>query len=203
MAGGQDLVRLSLSDLEQAFRGRVASGGIPDGTKPGAVMVLFGGDEMEPVMVLIRRSFNLRTHRGQISFPGGKPEPGDDSMLATAIRETEEELGLDPEQLDIWGELDPVQTASTGFGLSVHTGRVRDIESLSPSPAEVDEILPVSMSVVLDPASSRDETRVVEGEAISHPSYSYDGKIVWGATARIIFQIVELLGPEPQPAIRA
>ena len=87
MAAGPGLVRPSLSDLEQALRGRVASGGIPEGTKPGAVMVLFGGDELEPVMVLIRRSFNLRTHRGQIGFPGGKPEPGDGSLLATAVRE--------------------------------------------------------------------------------------------------------------------
>ena len=203
MTAGRDLVRPSLSDLELTFRGRVASGGIPQGTKPGAVMVLFGGEEMEPTMVLIRRSFNLRTHRGQIGFPGGKPEPGDGSLLATALREAEEELGVDPGQLDVWGELDPVQTMSTGFGLSVHTGRVRDVEGLNPSPAEVDEVLPVSMSVVLDPASSRDETRIVGGEAIAHPSYSYNGLIVWGATARIIVQIVELLRPEPQPAIGA
>ena len=203
MAAGPGLVRPSLSDLEQALRGRVASGGIPEGTKPGAVMVLFGGDELEPVMVLIRRSFNLRTHRGQIGFPGGKPEPGDGSLLATAVRETEEELGIGPQGLDVWGELEPVQTMSTGFGLSVHTGRVRDIESLNPSPAEVDEVMPIPVSLVLDPASSRDETRIVEGEAISHPSYSYNGRIVWGATARIIVQIVELLRPEPQPATGA
>ena len=203
MAAGPGLVRPSLSDLEQALRGRVASGGIPEGTKPGAVMVLFGGDELEPVMVLIRRSFNLRTHRGQIGFPGGKPEPGDGALLATAVRETEEELGIGPEGLDVWGELEPVQTMSTGFGLSVHTGRVRDIESLNPRPAEVDEVMPIPVSLVLDPASSRDETRIVEGEAISHPSYSYNGRIVWGATARIIVQIVELLRPEPQPEIGA
>jgi 8-oxo-dGTP pyrophosphatase MutT (NUDIX family) len=163
-------------------------------------MVLFGGDEMEPVMILTRRSLNLRTHRGQIGFPGGKPEPGDGSLLATAVRETGEELGVDPEQLEVWGELDPVQTMSTGFGLSVHTGRVRDIEGLNPNPAEVAEVLPVSMSVVLDPASSRDETRIVEGGAISRPSYSYNGRIVWGVTAHIIVQIVDLLRPEPQPA---
>ena len=208
MATGRGLVRpnlsdLALSDLEQAFRGRVASGGIPEGTKPGAVMVLFGGDETEPLMILTRRSFNLRTHRGQIGFPGGKPEPGDGSLLATAIRETGEELGLDPEQLDVWGELDPVQTMSTGFGLSVHTGRARDIENLSPNPAEVDEILPISMSVVLDPTSYRDETRIVDGEAISRPSYSYNGQIVWGATAHIIAQVVDLLRPAPQSTTEA
>ena len=161
-------------------------------------MVLFGGDEMEPIMILTRRSYNLRTHRGQIGFPGGKPEPGDGSLLATAVRETEEELGLDPEQLDVWGELDPVQTMSTGFGLSVHTGMVRDIANLIPNPAEVDEILPISMSIVLNPASHRDETRIVDGEAISRPSYSYNGQIVWGATAGIIAQIVDLLMPAPQ-----
>ena len=98
MAAGRGLLRpllseLTLSDLEQTFRGRVAAGGIPEGTKPGAVMVLFGGDEIEPVIILTRRSFNLRTHCGQIGFPGGKPEPGDGSLLATAVRETEEELG--------------------------------------------------------------------------------------------------------------
>lgn len=196
MASGPDLLGYTLSDLEQVFRGRVASRGIPEGTKPGAVMVLFGGDEENPVMILARRSFNLRTHRGQIGLPGGKPEPGDGSMLATAIRETEEELGVGPEQVEVWGELEPVQTASTGFGLSVHTGRLKDLERLNPSPEEVDEVLPIAMSVVLDPASSRDETRIVDGEAISHPCYSYSGQIVWGATARIIAQVIELMRPK-------
>lgn len=212
MASGPDLLGVSLSDLERVFRGWVASRGILEGTKPGAVMVLFGGDEENPVMILTRRSFNLRTHSGQIGLPGGKPEPGDGSMLATAIRETEEELGVGSEQVDVWGELEPVQTSSTGFGLSVHTGRLKDLERLTPSPEEVDEVLTITMSVVLDPASSRDETRIVDGEAISRPCYSYSGEIVWGATARIVAQVIELLRPEllkesrtpeSNPAIRA
>lgn len=196
MASGPDLVGYALSDLEQVFRGRVASRGIPEGTKPGAVMVLFGGDEMDPVMILARRSFNLRTHSGQIGLPGGKPDPADGSMLATAIRETEEELGVGREYLDVWGELEPVQTGSTGFGLSVHTGWLKDLGQINPSPEEVDEVLLIPVSAVLDPASSRDETRIENGEAFSRPCYSYNGQIVWGATARIVAQVVELMRPE-------
>ncbi len=198
MTDGLDLVRPSLGDLEKIFRGRVASAGLREGTKPGAVMVLFGGDEHDPVMILIRRSRNLRTHGGQIAFPGGKPEPGDGSLLETAIRETEEELGIDRSTLEVWGELEPVETVSTGFGLSIHTGRARDIGNFKPSPDEVDEVLPVAMSLVLDPASYRDEAKVVDGVASNRPSYSYNGQIVWGATARILAQIVEILDPQPK-----
>ena len=126
MTGG-DWPERSIEDLETILR-RVSLQGEPQDPeyvdtqklKPGSVMVLFTPTPEGPSIVLTRRSQSVRTHRGEIAFPGGKPELEDKSSVDTALRETEEEIGISRSDIDIWGGLPAVMTVTSGFRLDIH-----------------------------------------------------------------------------------
>ena len=158
------------------------------GHRPAAVLVPFSGTDGEPCLVLTRRSQLVRNHKGEIAFPGGIPEATDGSPLRTAVRETVEELGVRESDLTIWGELDSVET-STGYTLSVFTGRLENFDGTRFSRREIDEVLAVPVATLFAPESARDESRLIEGRLSSRPTYSYNGHVIWGATARIIAQL--------------
>lgn len=158
------------------------------GHRPAAVLVPFSSADGEPCLVLTRRSQLVRNHKGEIAFPGGIPEATDGSPLRTAVRETVEELGVRESDLTIWGELDSVET-STGYVLSVFTGRVENFDGTRISRREIDEVLVVPVAELFAPESARDESRLIEGRLSSRPTYSYNGHVIWGATARIIAQL--------------
>lgn len=175
--------------------------------RPAAVLVAicaWGGSGAEPTVLMTRKRKGLRVHAGEISFPGGKPEPADADLLDTALRETREEVNLDVGRGQVVGQLDPVSTAGTGFSIlpfaAVLEGRVRGggggpgaREGLrAEAGGEVDEIIEfplgpllATMSADCDPAhrSSREA-----------PVFSLGGRTVWGASARILGQVARMLG---------
>ena len=189
---------LSLAAIEAILRERKASRLPAAGPLPASVLVPFAERGGEPVLVLTRRSQEVRRHKGEIAFPGGIREPSDPSARDTALRETVEELGIALSGLTVWGELEPVET-STGYALTVFTGRLDGLENLRPSRREIAEVLPVPVAALLDESTVRNETRLVAGRLMSRPSYSYNGSVIWGATARIVAQLVALLS---QPGSR-
>ena len=188
----------TLAPIEAVLRGRTASQSPADGPQPASVFVPFAERDGEAMLVLTRRSQEVRRHKGEIAFPGGIREPADASARETALRETVEELGVAASKLTVWGELEPVET-STGYVLSIFTGRLDGLDGLRPNRREIAEVIPVPIAVLLDESAARNETRLVAGRLMSRPSYSYNGNVIWGATARIVAQLVALLS---QPGAR-
>ena len=199
MTGG-DWPERSIEDLETILRG-VSSQGEPQDPeyvdtqklKPGSVMVLFTPPPEGPSIVLTRRSQSVRTHRGEIAFPGGKPELEDKSSVDTALRETEEEIGISRSDIDIWGGLPAVMTVSSGFRLDIHTGLIKKLPTFEPQPNEVSEVFTTPVSLLDNPANSRAERIMQNGQILDRPSYSHNGRVIWGATARIIDQMLSIL----------
>lgn len=160
-----------------------------EGGIPSAVLIaLYDGDAGVEV-VLTRRSWNLRTHRGEVSFPGGRSDPGE-SPLTTALREADEEVALRPSTVRPLGELDHLTTITRRAYIVPVVGVVDGRPLLQPNTAEVDGILHVSLAELLEPGVFREE-RWGSGD-LSRPIYFFElhGDTVWGATAAMLRQLL-------------
>lgn len=166
--------------------------------RPSAVLMPLVDDPDGPKVLLTRRSWELRSHRGEVSFPGGQMDPGDGSLLATALRETEEEIGLPRSHIEIIGELDPLSTLVCRAEIRPFVGRVRQLPELVIQADEVDSVLLVPLVELLDPAIFREEIWTRDGEEIPITFFELEGNTLWGLTARILRNLFELLlGIEP------
>ncbi|MFC7019953.1 MULTISPECIES: NUDIX hydrolase [Haloarcula] len=154
-----------------------------------------------PAILFTKRADHLTDHPGQMSFPGGGREPEDDDLLATAIREANEEIGLDPMAVNVVGRLDDIRTI-THYSVRPFVARIPDREYL-PNDEEVAEVVTLSVADLTDPDNYESEQRdhPYYGEIRLHFFY-VDGYTVWGATARMLVQLLELttdwrMPPEP------
>jgi 8-oxo-dGTP pyrophosphatase MutT (NUDIX family) len=138
------------------------------------------------------RDSNLPHHAGQISFPGGRIESHDASAAATALRETEEEIGLPRRQVEIVGRLDDYITG-TGFLIAPIVGLIRPPYDLQPDPSEVAGVFEVPLAFFLDPANHRRESRVFNGVERRYYAMPYGDKYIWGATAAMLMNLYDLL----------
>lgn len=136
-------------------------------------------------VLLTRRADSLRYHRGQISFPGGARDAGDDSATTAALREAQEEVGLDPKQVEVIGYLDDYPTI-TGFRITPVVGCVESSFQPQLSPQEVTEVLEVPLSVVLDRQHYQHKTFQRTGFAIPYYELHYRHHRIWGATAGML-----------------
>lgn len=151
-------------------------------------------DRAEGMTVLLtQRTTHLRSHAGQISFPGGKTEPHDGSAEDTALRESEEEIGLRRESVEIIGRLGK-RTTGTGFHVTPVVGLVDPTVELVPDPGEVATIFEVPLPYVLDPRNHRIETRLIKGLERQFYVMPYDGYYIWGLTARLLVALRNTLG---------
>ena len=164
---------------------------------PAAVTLLLYPKHGEYCILLNKRTDTVDDHKGEISFPGGRKDPEDKTLLDTALRETHEEMGISPGDVDILGEIDDVPT-NTSYLISTFVGTIPYPYKFAPSEAEVAEVLEVPISTLMDHDSARDEVRVRDGELVNSVSYSYDGHLIFGATARILSRFLELLDTAPE-----
>lgn len=139
------------------------------------------------------RSAALPTHAGQVSFPGGRHAATDASLLATALRETHEEIGLAAEHVDVLGRLDPIHTFSSNFLITPFVGRIPYPHALHIDAREVDDVFSLPLGVLSDPATTIAETWTIDGRAIPVTAYRHDGRTIWGATQRITASLLDLL----------
>lgn len=134
--------------------------------------------------VLTRRRADLRRHAGEISFPGGRRDPGEPELVSTALREAHEEIGLLPASVHIAGALPPTPTIATGYAIHPFVGAISTPQSWSPSEREVEEIIEIPLSVL---AAGYGRRRLIRrGIPFVTDTYELGDSLVWGATARIL-----------------
>jgi 8-oxo-dGTP pyrophosphatase MutT (NUDIX family) len=144
-----------------------------------------------PAVLLTRRPGNLRRHAGQISFPGGRLEPGEDP-LAAALRETEEEIGLERARVDLLGRLSEALVLQSAFRLTPWVASVPYPYPYAAAAAEVEEILHVPLQDLLAPGVHRAEHRTFYGLGVDVHYYEVEGRTIWGATARVLHELLEV-----------
>ncbi len=166
---------------------------------PAAVLVPIVMREEGPQLVLTRRTMTVATHKGQISFPGGHVEPHDEGPVATALREANEEIGLDPQKVEVIGLLDDTWTI-TRFIITPVVALVDSKAPLMVDPREVDVIIEVPLHELLIPKNHRLCELNHHGEVFTYHRYDIGGHNIWGATAGIIHRFISRLGDIPGPA---
>lgn len=178
-------------ELSRSLSARHKASVPPDELKPAAVLILLYDKSGEPHVLLNKRSQLVEHHKGEISFPGGGRDPEDADFLATALRETHEEMGVNPGDVTVIGELDDVVTR-TDFRVRVYVGTIPYPYPFKPLPREVAEVLEVPMRTLLDRSSWREEARLVDGALQKSYSYAYKEHLVYGATAAMVSQLIDV-----------
>jgi 8-oxo-dGTP pyrophosphatase MutT (NUDIX family) len=142
--------------------------------------------------VFTKRRENMRRHPGEISFPGGRRDPEDADLLATALREAEEEIGLAAGEVEVLGALQPTPTIATGYGVYPFVGLIEPGRSWSLSPREVASVLELSFDALRAGYARRRLLR--QGLPVRTETYVVGDDLIWGATARMLADLFERLG---------
>jgi 8-oxo-dGTP pyrophosphatase MutT (NUDIX family) len=200
----------SLAAIRQALRrplpGRVAQMRMANRPRPGlearspghqprqgGVLVLLYPKDGRLYLPLTHRAETLKDHKGQISLPGGARE-GDELLEWTALRETHEELGVDPQSVKVLGMLTPLYIFPSDYCITPYVAARPDRPTFVPDPAEVAEVLEVPLLTLLDPAIRREEEWVLYGTTTRVPFYQIGEHKVWGATAMVLSEFAAVLG---------
>jgi 8-oxo-dGTP pyrophosphatase MutT (NUDIX family) len=164
------------------------------GTKESAVLVPLFRDAAGGLhAVFTERRADLRRHAGEISFPGGRREPGDADLVATALRETEEEIGLPPERVELLGALQPTPTFVTDYAIYPFVGLIDAGFAWVLAEAEVGRVLELPLAGL---RAGHSRPRLIRrGLPFRTDAYDVDGHRVWGATARIVADLLDRVGP--------
>jgi 8-oxo-dGTP pyrophosphatase MutT (NUDIX family) len=162
------------------------------GTTAAAVLLPLYDYPQRPGLIFTERRADMRRHAGEISFPGGRQDFPDEPLLECALRETEEEIGLDRSMVEVVGALPPVSTMVTSYKVHPFVGLVPSRATLTPNPEEVETVLYLRLDDLVRGYGKR---RLVRRRMpIKTDTYLVDDKLVWGATARILGSFVERLG---------
>lgn len=191
--------RRDLQSLRQRLTPGMARRGprTPGDKQIAAVLVPLFEREEQLHVLYTRRSERLASHQGQVAFPGGKADPADADLLATALREAHEEVGLSPQTVEVLGALTMLETTASGYSVAPFVGVIPDPVRLRPNPREVAEIFSVPLGVLRDPRfRSRYQWRR-DGRTSDYPAILYGEQIIWGLTLRITLRLLELMEQNP------
>jgi 8-oxo-dGTP pyrophosphatase MutT (NUDIX family) len=185
-------------------------GWVADGNPPKAprtessVLVALFEEDGEARVVLTRRASHLRTHRGEVSFPGGRLDPGEDAVDA-ALREAEEEVGMEPAAVEVVGHMRPIYTMVSGAQIQPVVGLLRARPELAAAPAEVERVFDVALADLLvegvfhEERWHRLELFDPRGEGFSLCFFEVAGEMIWGATGRLLVDLVTTVLGLEQP----
>jgi 8-oxo-dGTP pyrophosphatase MutT (NUDIX family) len=161
------------------------------GQTEAAVLVPVFGYPERPGLVFTERRHDLRRHAGEISFPGGRRDHPSEPLLTTALREAEEEIGLAPAEVELVGALPPIGTFVTSYKVHPFVGLIGDELDFEPNPTEVETVLAFRLDQLRDGFAMRRLIR--RGVPIRTPTYVIDEHLIWGATARILGELLARL----------
>jgi 8-oxo-dGTP pyrophosphatase MutT (NUDIX family) len=190
---------LRADQIRHALRGYTPRTNTPaQGLKPAAVLAPFHETPEGLTLVFTKRTNHLYNHRGQISFPGGRVDPEDKTDLDTALRETFEEIGVHPTDVDIWGRLNQ-EITTTNYTIAPFVGAVPYPYEFLLNEFEVERLIIVPLAFLLDPANMTVEYYHHDGIKYKIYRYAFNGDVIWGATARIVHNLTHFLttGREP------
>ena len=182
--------------LKQVLAERVKVDITDSDLMPAAVLILLYAKNGSFHVLLNKRSELVEYHKGEISFPGGARDSEDRDFVDTALRETEEEMGVSRGDITILGQLDDIITR-TNFGVRVYVGTIPYPYPFNPSADEIAEVLEIPISVLQDPTNLLQDARLVDGELSITISYACDGHVVFGATATILEQFLDIYSQLP------
>jgi len=183
-----------VSDLRGLLRLGLESDPAPvpgPGDRLAAVLALVAG-ETDPIVVFTERSAGLRRHPGEVSFPGGLQEPQDGSLVATALREANEEIGLDPSAPEVLGALPAVHTFVSGILVVPFVGALDQLPLLAPADGEIARVITVPVAALVE--AEREVSWVRPGgESWTGWVYEVEGATVWGATGRMVHELLGIV----------
>lgn len=159
---------------------------------PAAVLLPLYIKQGEYYLIVTKRAMSLRDHKGQISFPGGVYKNEDKDFVNTAVRETTEEIGLIPSQVEILGRLDDVVTLTSKYIVYPFVAFIEWPFELKVNRHEIDEIIEIPMGVLLGDSNIQYGTKNINGEVITSHFCVYNNNLIWGATAEILKQFVDI-----------
>lgn len=165
---------------------------LPEGVPAAVVVPVL--DAGEPTLLFTLRTHDVRTHKGEVSFPGGSRHAEDATLVDTALRETEEELGIPRDRFEVLGRLRYMRAAVSGFVVVPYVGRLVERPEVRPNPVEVAEVLEFDMARLAE--VERLEQRKWASGSYHTYTYRLDGREVWGLTARILHHLLETLRRE-------
>ena len=139
-------------------------------------------------VIFTQRTSHLKAHSGQVSFPGGRAEPSDPTPEFTALREANEEIGLQMERVEVLARL-PEYLTRTGFRVTPVVGLITLPFDLVPDPREVEEVFEVPLAYLLDPSNHARETRELQGRTVGYYVVRYESRTIWGATAGMLMNL--------------
>lgn len=164
-----------------------------------SVLVPFWGEGDDVRLALTLRTQTLGSHRGQISFPGGRVDEGDSSVEAAALRETNEELGIPAESVSVVARLDDAWSIQ-GYLVSTHVGWLDDRPEFVPSPAEVERVIVADVERLMTPEFHRRKHMTERSHRFVIDFFDYEGDVIWGLTGGILASFFRLLrGEDPGP----
>lgn len=179
--------------MKQRLQERLASyrmRELPNGlVMPEAAVLMPFTDQDEPDLILTVRSSSMPTHAGEVAFPGGMRDKTDKDLLATALRESHEEVGLPKQAVEVLGQLSPVPSLH-GMKVTPFVGMVDPSAKLRPEPREIADIFKVPLSFFLDSKPQLSQEVEMFGKRFYMPSYEFDGNRIWGLTA---FMLLDFL----------
>ena len=158
---------------------------VPIVEHPGGLTVIF-----------TKRTSHLKAHSGQVSFPGGRAEPEDPTPEFTALRESEEEIGLAMDRVEVLARL-PDYLTRTGFRVTPVVGLITPPFDLAPDPREVEDVFEVPLAFLLDPKNHRRRSREIQGRSVSYYELKYEQRTIWGATAGMLVNLYRQLADPP------
>lgn len=162
--------------------------------RQAAVLVPVFEDDGDLHFLFIRRSDEVASHRGQVAFPGGRVEAHDADLLAAALREAHEEVGLHPQRVDVLGGFETMRTLTSGIAVAPFVGLIPGPTGLKADPKEVAEIFTVPLAVLRSPRYRGDyEWSRADGTASKLPAILYGGQVIWGLTLRITEHLLEII----------
>ena len=165
------------------------------GVTPAAVLVPIIARTDGLTVLFTQRTASLRSHSGQVSFPGGRAEPGDPDPEFTALREAEEEIGLPARRVEVLARL-PEYFTRTGFRVTPVVGLIQPPLELAPDAREVDEVFEVPLDFILDAANHQRATRELNGRSVGYYVIEHDGRTIWGATAGMLVNLYHQLAAD-------
>ncbi len=192
------MIRFSLAFLKDRLSLNPDSQVAPPDLQPAGVLAPLFFSNDAPHLLFTQRTMTVRDHRGQISFPGGVQSRPDPDLLATALRETREEIGLEPEKVEVLGALKPVATV-TGYWITAFVGLIPYPYDFHLNTREVKRLLLLPLEGFCNPRRWSDGVYTYKGRTVQVCYWQLNKTVIWGATARLLLDFLARLGENPFP----